>query len=108
MGFWRDLLGSQAMPAPRASVQSATGGTLIVGPEDLEEALRSGNLSSSGEAVTPTTAMRSATVFGCVRIRCTGPATLPLDIKRGSTIERGSTPTTIPCGSCCAAGRTNG
>lgn len=67
---------------PRASFQSAGGGTLIVTPQDLEEALRSGNVSSSGEAVTPNTAMRVAAVFGCVRVRCTGPATLPLDIKR--------------------------
>jgi len=88
MGFWNRALGSVGImsngPAsqPRASYQSAGGGTLIVTPQDLEEALRTGHMSASGEAVTPATAMRVAAVFGCVRVRCTGPATLPIDIKK--------------------------
>ena len=72
---------SEAESSPRAALQSS-GGTLIVTPQDLEEALRTGNLASSGDAVTPETALRVAAVFGCVRVRCTGPATLPIDVKR--------------------------
>ena len=82
MKFWSRLFGGASMPAPRASVQSAGGGTLIVTPQDLEQALRYGNESSSGEAVTPHTALQVAAVFGCVRVRCTAPATLPIAIKR--------------------------
>ena len=88
MGFWNRALGSIGIMSsgqasqPRASYQSAGGGTLIVTPQQIEEALRTGNVSSSGEAVTATTAMRVAAVFGCIRVRCTGPATLPIDIKR--------------------------
>ncbi|QIG80100.1 phage portal protein [Stakelama tenebrarum] len=81
MGFF-PRTGSTAASAPRAATQSAGGGTLIVSPEQLEEALRSGNISAAGEAVTPERALRVAAVYGCVRLRCTGPATLPLDIKR--------------------------
>jgi hypothetical protein len=42
----RDLLfGSSLSSAPRASLQSAGPGTLVVSPQQLEEALREGNLS---------------------------------------------------------------
>jgi HK97 family phage portal protein len=82
MNFLSRLWSSPAAPAPRASLQSAGGGTLIVSPQQLEEALRGGSISAAGESVTPETAMRVAAVFGCVRIRCTGPATLPIDINR--------------------------
>lgn len=82
MGLFDRLFARPApsAPAPRAAL--GDGGTLIVSPQQLEEALRSGNLSASGQAVTPEKALRVAAVFGCVRLRCTGPATLPLDIKR--------------------------
>jgi HK97 family phage portal protein len=82
---WRDLLGggrAAAAPSPRASIQSDGPGTLVTTPQQLEEALRYGNVSSAGESVTPKTALQLAAVFGCVRIRCTGPATLPISIKR--------------------------
>lgn len=82
MGPDDPIFGRAPAFAPRAAVQSAGGGTLISTPEQLEEALRTGNLSASGQAVTPEKALRVAAVFGCVRLRCTGPATLPLDIKR--------------------------
>lgn len=88
MAFWTRALesvGIVSAPAParpRAAIQSAGGGTLIVTPDQLAEALRTGHLASSGESVTPETAMRVAAVFGCVRVRCTGPSTLPVDIKR--------------------------
>ena len=67
---------------PRASLQSAGGGTLIVSPQQLEDALRTGNVSASGVAVTPETALRLGAVYGCVRLRSSPIATLPLDIKR--------------------------
>lgn len=72
---------SEADRPVRASL-GPDGGTLIVTPQQLEEALRTGNTSSAGVTVNAETAMRVAAVFGCVRIRCVGPATLPIDIKR--------------------------
>src|SRR5690606_503097 len=84
MGFWRDWLGlgGQAATSPRAAVQSAGGGTLIVSPEQLEQALRFGAVSASGEAVTPDRALAVAAAYGCVRIISGAVATLPLHIKR--------------------------
>lgn len=82
---WKDLLGwgrGAAALAPRASVQSAGPGIEITTPQQLDDALRYGNVSEAGIAVTPHSAMRLAAVFGCMRIRCTGPATLPIAIKR--------------------------
>jgi HK97 family phage portal protein len=80
---WRNLLGwGQSAPAPRASIQSDGPGTLISTPEQLEEALRTGNVSVAGQSVTAEKALRVAALFRCVRLRCTAPATLPLDIKR--------------------------
>jgi HK97 family phage portal protein len=76
------FLGGRTAPAPRASFQPAGGGTLIVSPQQLEEALRTGNLSAAGEAVTAETAMRVATVYACVRIIAGVLGTLPIDIKR--------------------------
>lgn len=80
---WRDLLGwGRSAPAPRAAIQSDGPGTLIETSQQLEEALRTGNVSAAGQAVTAEKALRVAALFRCVRLRCTGPATLPLDIKR--------------------------
>lgn len=83
MSFWTRLFGGRASrnDGPRASVQHA-GGVLITTPAELEEALRTGNVTSSGSAVTPDTAMRVAAVFACVRIRCGVVANMPLHIKR--------------------------
>src|SRR4051812_33466389 len=79
----KNLLGwTRSASSPRSSIQSAGGGTLIVTPQQLEEALRSGNLSVAGQSVTAEKALRVAALYRCVRLRCTGPATLPLDIKR--------------------------
>jgi len=72
---------SEARSGPRSAL-NGDGGTLIVTPQNLEDALRTGHLASSGDAVTPETALRVGAVYGCVRVRCTGPATLPIDIKR--------------------------
>jgi len=58
------------------------GGVSITTPDQLEEALRTGGLTSSGMAVTPDKAMRVAAVFACVRIRSGVVANMPLHIKR--------------------------
>jgi HK97 family phage portal protein len=79
VGFFPRLAGGGG--SPRAATQPAGGGTLIVSPAQLEEALRSGNLSSTGQAVTPETAMRVATVYACVRILSGAIATTPLHVK---------------------------
>lgn len=65
---------------PRASVSG--GSVLITTPQQLEEALKGGSLSASGQSVTPDSAMRVAAVYACVRIISGAVATLPLHIKR--------------------------
>lgn len=70
------------MPSPQAAYQSSGGGTLIVTSEQLEEALRTGNVSASGASVTPDSAMRVAAFYGGLRILCGPPANLPIDVKR--------------------------
>ncbi|MBY0583275.1 MAG: phage portal protein [Sphingomonas sp.] len=55
---------------------------MIESPQQLEEALRNGNLSVSGVAVTPATAMRSAAVFRCVTLSAGIVATVPMQVKR--------------------------
>lgn len=82
MSLWSRLFGRVDALPPRASGQPAAGGTLIVTPDQLEEALRAGNVSASGAPVTTTTAMRTAAVFACVRILSGVPANMPLDIKK--------------------------
>ncbi|HEY0116280.1 MAG TPA: phage portal protein [Allosphingosinicella sp.] len=82
MGLFDIFRRGAAAEAARPRAAIGEGGTLIVGPQQLEEALRHGNMSAAGTAVTPERAMRAAAVFACVRLRCTGPANLPLDIKR--------------------------
>lgn len=68
--------------APRASFQSAGGGTIISTPEQLEQALRTGSISSSGEVVNAHTAMGVSAVYACVRLLSGSVATLPLHVKR--------------------------
>jgi len=85
MGFFRQMLGletgAQKSAAPvRADLSGNY--TLITTPQDLEEALRTGNQSSSGQAVTDETAMRVAAVFACVRLRSGAVANMPVHIKR--------------------------
>lgn len=95
MGLIDRLLGRNAAPVglpvhveptmgePRASaIQSAGAGQLIITPEDLERAIRAGDMSTSGQSVTPDRALRVASVFACVRILSGPPATMPLDLKR--------------------------
>ena len=83
MAFWDRWFGSRPPTQhPYASYQDAGGGKVIVSSADLEEALRTGNVSRSGEAVNAGTAMRVATVYACVRIIAGAVATLPLPIKK--------------------------
>lgn len=93
MGIWGRLFSWSPEPAgggvsgagpmmPHASFQPSGGGTVIMSPEQLAEALRHGLTASSGVAVTPHSAMGVAAVYGCVRLISGAVATLPLDIKR--------------------------
>jgi len=86
MGFWRSLLaaidGDTPASAVRPPLASIDGGALIVTPQQLEEALRTGNMSASGQSVTLDSALRVAAVFACVRIRAGAVANMPLTIKR--------------------------
>jgi HK97 family phage portal protein len=68
--------------APRALITDSSGGIEIRTPQELEEALRHGAITSSGTTVNADTAMRVATVFGCIRLISGAIATLPLQIKR--------------------------
>src|SRR3546814_16870734 len=54
-------------------------GLLITTPAELAAALR-GESSSSGEIVTPETALRVGGVFACVRLISVTVETLPLDV----------------------------
>ena len=84
MAIWSNWFASPKPEeqAPRASFQDPGGGTLITTSDQLEEALRAGNISGSGASVTPNSAMRVATVYACVRIRSGVVANMPLQIKR--------------------------
>jgi HK97 family phage portal protein len=82
-GYGRIPMGAgPALPAAQAGYQPAGGGTLIVTSEQLEEALRTGNVSASGAAATPDSSMRVAAFYGGLRILCGPVANLPIDVKR--------------------------
>lgn len=74
--------GGVPLAAPRAMVQSAGGGAVIANSADLEAWLRQGNETASGVGVTPESAMRTAAVYGCVRLISGAVATMPLSLKR--------------------------
>lgn len=84
MAFWSRWFASAqpSAPQPRASYQDAGGGVVISTSKELEEALRTGAVSASGASVTPNSAMRVATVYACVRLRCGVVANMPLAIKK--------------------------
>lgn len=67
----------------QAAVQSPSGGVLIQTAADWERVIN-GELGPtiSGQSVTPETAMRVGTVYGCVRIISDQCATLPLHLKK--------------------------
>lgn len=84
MPFWSNWFGGARPPAPspRAAIQDSGGGLVITSADELDAALRTGAVSSSGRAVTPDSAMRVAAVYACVRIISGAVATLPLHVKR--------------------------
>ena len=81
MGFLKDWF-SLGQTAPQNSYQPAGGGIIVNTPEELAQALQTGNLSRSGKAVTPENAMRVAAVYACVRIISGAVATMPLNIMK--------------------------
>lgn len=84
MSLWTRIFGGglSRNPEPRAATQQMGGGITISTPAELEEALRTGNVTASGATVTPDTAMRVAAVYACVRVRSGIVANMPLHIKR--------------------------
>lgn len=80
--------GSDAPPPPtphtarHGFVPLADVSMTITSPEQLEAALREGNVSAAGQPVTTETALRVAAVFACVRIRAGAVANMPMAIKR--------------------------
>lgn len=82
--WWKQVLGieNDGIGAPMAAVQQAGGGTTITNTADLAEALRVGNVSAAGQAVTAESALRVVAVFACIRIRAGAVANMPLGIMR--------------------------
>lgn len=71
-----------APAAPQASIQPAGGGALITTPAELEAFLLSGRETASGANVTADAAMRTAVVYGSVRIIAGALANTPIQLKR--------------------------
>lgn len=67
---------------PRAAVQEAGGGIVIASAKDLDDYIRSGNETTSGEVVTPVTSLKVAAVFACVRIIAGAVGNMPLRLRR--------------------------
>ena len=85
MGIWGRWFRRASAPPriePRASVQLAGGGVAVSGSDELDSYLRGGELTASGAAVTPESAMRVGAVYGCVRLRASVVATMPLQVHR--------------------------
>ncbi|APE43406.1 phage portal protein [Sulfitobacter alexandrii] len=71
------------LAGPRNAVQEQGGGRTISASADLEEAVRHASLgNSAGIAVTTTSAMRVAAVYGCVRLISGAVANLPIHVKQ--------------------------
>ncbi len=83
---WRPAISAPvALPAltgPRASIQDAGPGVLIQSSEDLERYLRGGRESASGAIVNADAAMRTAVVYGSVRLITGAMGNTPLQLKR--------------------------
>lgn len=71
-----------ALPAPRAAIQDSGPGILIQSSADLEAYLRAGRETASGALVSADTAMRTAVVFGSVRLITGAMGNTPLQLKR--------------------------
>lgn len=85
MGFWTRLWGSAgagvaAAPAPRAA--GTDGGVLITTPEGLDQFIRRGSETGSGQSVGPMSAMRVASVFACVRLISGAVGNMPVRVLR--------------------------
>lgn len=66
----------------RAMTQSGSGGRQINTWEELRELILGGTSTASGQTVTPTSSMRVAAVYACVRLISGAVATLPLQFKK--------------------------
>lgn len=86
MSWWRTMLGLAAPDAAAsgwAAPQVSAGEMISVStPEELEQALRRGTGSASGQSVTPESAMRVIAVFACIRLRAGSVANMPVQILR--------------------------
>jgi len=84
MSIWTRIFGgrSSAATAPRAATQPIGGGVTITTAAELEEALRTGSVTASGQGVTPDRAMRVAAVYAGVRLRSGVVANMPIHVKR--------------------------
>jgi hypothetical protein len=65
---WFDFLRAGAAPSPRASFQADGPGILVASPQQLEEALRGGNMSAAGECRDARNRHAGGTAFACVRL----------------------------------------
>lgn len=82
---WRQPIPPIALPAvaaPRAAYQDAGPGILIQSSADLENYLRAGRESASGALVNADSAMRTAVVYGSVRLITGAMGNTPLQLKR--------------------------
>lgn len=79
--------GRRTEAGPRASVQAGDGGVTISTPQELAEYLRGGQ-GSGGGPLSATSAMRTGTVYGCVRLIVGAVGNMPLDIKRKKDGQR--------------------
>lgn len=91
MGFLRQMFGlerdgasvpADARPVPVRAMSGSVTEISINSSHELEEALRKGFLTGTGQSVNERTALQVATVFACVRIRAGAIANTPLGIKR--------------------------
>ncbi len=85
MPWWQRIFPVVPVSASPARPQATMAGVTEISvnsPEEYEEALRRGMVSSSGQSVSTETALKVATVFACLRIRTGAIANTPLGIKR--------------------------
>lgn len=67
---------------PRAAVQESGGGVIITSPDELDDYIRGGEGTASGERVTTQTSLRVGAVYACNRVIAGAVATMPLHLKR--------------------------
>lgn len=71
-----------ARPQPLAHVQPAGGGAVITTQAELEAYMQAGRETASGATVTPDSAMRTAVIYGSVRLITGAIGNTPLQLKR--------------------------